>query len=516
MFTGEVLLRRLLLALSLLLVGSVDAFAGHLAGCQLVSPRARIDPMRIQKMIQGGQAVNLDGVVLAGGEINLSRQVVRWPLRITNSVVEGPVNFIDTLFMDDLDMSGTVFGGTVRVERAIFSRDENWRCARFAAEFSHHTTVVNGSAVFDDAVFMKGGTFSGARILHAAHFTRARFEGPANFISAHIEKSAIFEGAVFSRDAIFERAEIVKSAWFRERPTGDGVIPGAQFIGVADFKATRIGGQAEFSGVVFRNEVRMTEARFNEVLFRRTQFLSAAKIEENEVSLSDAEFGALDFGGGEQRAFFAPSRWVQMAGFRYRSLKSPHFMLPLLAKLRPYQREPYTQLEKYWRDGAEPDQANRVYYARRQVESRALSLTAQPLRWAWDAILRYLFGYGVNLRVPAFWVVGVVFVTTCLLMRRGALVPPPMNENATIAAETNTESVKARAVVALRISIGLLIPKFRLLRAKGWRVSDAAVAEFRRPLPVTYKQFASFARYVTWVIITISLSIFSISDLVKN
>ncbi len=191
-------------------------------------------------------------------------------------------------------------------------------------------------------------------------------------------------------------------------------------------------------------------------------------------------------------------------------------MLPLLTKLKPYQREPYTQLEKYWRDGAEPDQANRVYYVRRQVESQGLSLLTQPARWMWDAVLRYVFGYGVNLRTPAFWVLGLVLATGCLLARCGALLPMPPDGSANIAAESDAQPVRTRVVVALRMSIGLLIPKFRRLRARGWRVSDAAVRVFRRPLPFTYKQFASFAQYVAWIIITVSLSIFSISDLVKN
>src|SRR5207247_1687608 len=167
-----------------------------------------------------------------------------------------------------------------------------------------HSSSVNGSISFDNTLFMKGVTFSGAKIGHSAYFSRAVFSTGANFIGAQVAEGSVFEGAVFRGDAAFERATFGKSLWFRERPTEEGVIPGARFVGVANFKATRVGGQAEFSGAVFENEVRMTEARFNEVLFRRTKFVARATREQNEVSFSDAEFGSLDFGGGTERASF--------------------------------------------------------------------------------------------------------------------------------------------------------------------------------------------------------------------
>lgn len=481
--------------------------------CPSPGPVRRVAAAEIETMINAGQPVRLEGVIITGRELNLSRQIVKERFVLKNSVIETSLWAVDAAFMADVDMSGSVFHGVVHVDRALFNKDAVWRCARFMAPFSHHTTTVNGSMVFDDARFAKPAGFSRTRVGHAAHFTRTVFNDSANFIGLRVEYSVVFEGTRFARGAIFERVDIGESAWFRERPTEHGVIPGAQFLGGVSFKGARVGGQAEFSGTVFRGEVRMGGVRFNEALFRRTHFVAGRTKEDNEVGFDDADFGSLDFGGGEWRARFDPERRVRMAGMKYRELKSPHFMLRLLEKLDPYHRDPYAALERFWRNAGEQDRANAVYYARRTAEGNGLRLREQPVRWAWDRLLRRVFGYGVALEVPVYWIVGLVAATAVLLSGRGALtsrdgsVPPR---------KRGWRARMARPLIALGLSLNVLIPRLRLFRVRDWRVSEEPITAMHVRLPFTYAQATSFMKYISWGIITVALSVFSVGDLVKN
>jgi hypothetical protein len=73
-----------------------------------------------------------------------------------------------------------------------------------------------------------------------------------------------------------------------------------------------------------------------------------------------------------------------------------------------------------------------------------------------------------------------------------------------------------RLATSLLVSANALIPKAKLADADQWHPRTQRVQLLGRQLPLTYKDVASAATLTAWFIITASVSLFSISDFVKN
>lgn len=515
------------LLLTYLLISASSVFAANnspqrVANGSCVSDQTykEISATSIEKMANQNKSVNLKHYLISGDRLNISRLAVNDSFVITDSVIRGNMNLVDTVFAGTFDMSGTCVDGALSAERTHFNSGANFTRSVFLKPISLYAATVNGSLTFDGAWFFSQAHFSRIRIKDGAYFTRAHFKDLANFIGAIVDYEGVFEGVVFEKDAAFERAEFGASARFRERPVDNvDFIPAAKFHGVANFKAARIGGQANFIGVEFHDEVRMTRSKFDEAFFWQVKFLPGdpKKAGSNDVLFNDAEFGVLDFGGNGKSANFAPERNLNFSGFIYhRSNSHVRYMLKLLERLgRNYNRQPYNHLEKLYRDSGDPGIASEVYYERRRAEGNRIQ-ASDVLRWGWDRLLRYVFGYGVEMRYPAMWILGLIVFTALWLARRGALEKTDANVDPLLGPYGDSRPFLKRLALGLWISIDLLVPKVNLPGADKWRPRPRVIQLFRFQLPITYKELASLARFTGWLIITVSLGLFSISDFVKN
>jgi hypothetical protein len=359
---------------------------------------------------------------------------------------------------------------------------------------------------------MHDGGFARVRVEDHLYFTRTHFQKTANFIGASVGFLGIFEGAVFDGDALFERAEFAAGLFFRP-PEAGGPVPGAIFNHVADFKGTRVNGQAEFSDVTFHHDVRMGATKFNELLFRRTRFLPCTTGENgcNDVTFDDAEYGVLDLGGDGQTASFSPERKPTFRGFSFHDLRTPlPFLLGLFA--RDYNRDPYNYAEKFYREKGERGTADTVYYERRRVEGGLIPV--YTLSGFLDRVWRYVFGYGVKMRFPMYWISGLVVFSALVLCRRDALQATDVE--AAPADGPDQRPLISRLATSLLITINLLIPKVQLPGADRWQPADRKITFRGRKLPLSYGNVATAAKVLAWSIITVSASLFSISDFVKN
>jgi len=471
----------------------------------------------ITEKINNNKRIHLINKIVTGPLFDLSRQIVKEPILIKDSIFNGKVDFRDVFFLNTVDMSGSCFKNTVDIERAQFNKDSIWENTEFHGPFSHHAVIVGGSLIFDKAKFFNKAIFTHSKIGHTAGFAQAEFHETIWFNGVVIVHYAVFEGAVFTKDAIFERTDIGESAYFRERQYEQGLIPAAKFGGVADFKATKIWGQANFIGVTFEGEVRMTRAQFDEARFSKTKFIQGRDKDANEVWFNDAQFGLLDFGnGGVELADFAAERILNFSGFTFNRTPTPvNYVLKILKQHKPYDRQPYTILEKFYRNKGDMSRANHVYYTRRRVEGDKISLFHLP-SWSWDRVQRYIFGYGVKAIYPIMWLIGLISISTLLLVGYGSLIRRVRGDVLENNIEYASLSISKRLLTSFVVSIDLLIPKVALRIADRWTVSHSTILVFRFALPITYHQFATGMRFVAWIIITLSLSVFSIQDLIRH
>jgi len=79
----------------------------------------------------------------------------------------------------------------------------------------------------------------------------------------------------------------------------------------------------------------------------------------------------------------------------------------LLNKLDPYDRQPYTYLESFYRSAGWEEEADEVYYQRRFAEGNRIK-PQMFLRWLWDRSYRLIAGYGV--KVP------LILISTAVLL----------------------------------------------------------------------------------------------------
>jgi len=476
--------------------------------CLRKSTHTPISTTQVEQMVAHDAPVVLSNVVIDGDELNLSKRSVRQPLIIVNSLILGKLNFTDAVFSDDFKLIETCVYGPFSGDRAHFSHGANVVHSVLKDNISLYAASINGSLTFDDTLFLGGATFSRIRIENGAYFTRAHFRKGSNFIGALVGYEGVFEGVKFDGNADFERAEFVGSARFRKTPQ----VPAAIFDGGANFKATKIGGQANFIGVVFNNEVRMTRTNFDEAFFWEAKFLpcNTKTPDCNDVSFSDAEYRVLDFGGNGRSAYFAPERKVLFSGLTFRELRTPvGYVLNILE--HNYDRGMYTQLEKLHRDKGERDVADDIYYNRRRVSGDKSSTFLQTFV---DRLERYVFGYGVKMVFPIIWIGGLLGVCTLLLTVPDALQRVDAESGAAVG--TGHFPWWKRLSVASLVSISALIPKAALPGAEQWKPREQRIRLLRYKLRLTYKDLTFAAKVTAWAIITVSISLFSISDFIKN
>jgi uncharacterized protein YjbI with pentapeptide repeats len=436
---------------------------------------------------------------------------------MTDSIIEANLGFRNTVFADGLDLSKSCIRGIFYGERAHFGTDINFSDAIFTRPVVLNSASINGAIGAIRAQFRGGADFSRAHINgNGVDFTEAHFMQGANFMGTVVDYQGVFEGAIFDQDAAFERAEFGSSAWFRERPSEGGTIPAAVFNGVANFKGAKIGGQANFIGVKFADEIRMTRTKFDEAYFWRAHALPCNGKPRGckDISFGDAEYGVLDFGGDGQGMKISPDRVINLTGLTYGRNNSLPYMLHLLGQLEPvYNRQPYLYLEKWYRDRGDRATADDIYFERRRAEGDKIR-KFDFARWILDKVSRFVFGYGVKMSVPFIWVAALIGLCAVVLAGRDALARtlPLLWPGSDI----NRWPVWKRFGVSLWISINLLIPKANLPLADRWTVQEEPVKLLRFRLPLTYKALASAARVTAWIIITVSVSIFSISDLIKS
>ncbi|MGQ0667992.1 MAG: pentapeptide repeat-containing protein [Nitrospiraceae bacterium] len=250
----------------------------------------------IMETVAKGRAVDLVGVIVRGGLIfdDLAvqtarsagataleeqpgvsqpdvqeRRLVREAVTIRDSVVsgavrhrsakgmlqfEGPVDLRGTIFKEGVDLSRTVFLGSVALSGATFEKEAYFIQSQFlqalacdGTKFGPHTRFQRST--FRGPVDCSGVLFDGlAELLEvnfeqSVTFERARFGLGTGFSGSRFKRRGMFEEAIFSRDAFFGFTVF----------EGEVSFAGSQFLGKADF-----------SDAEFRKPDDLAKARFDQ------------------------------------------------------------------------------------------------------------------------------------------------------------------------------------------------------------------------------------------------------------
>jgi len=482
--------------------------------------------------------------------------VFHGPLLFYSSHIGRDACFQGAVFKGPASFNGTRIGGV-----ALFHSEQNLPSAVFedAAEFINLDAA---SDVYLGGVKFRNGNkwadFGSSRIGGSFFASNVVFESGARFAKMKVNGDAFFQGAIFRKKANFNGAEVNGFAFFRALP--EEQVPATCFEGEADFKYFRVGLNAEYSsgtkstlpiqepsgsGCVFKGPTSFSFARIEaRGIFRDAQFLRGSMPKfvgthfgqdaffegatfDDEVNFRAAEIsgegrfdgtlfkasasfreascrvlyfcksGLVRSEGKEQLQF---QQGVDLRGCNYKRIEAD--WLSLVRQFQPYDRQPYLQIERVYRDAGQDEEADRIYLARKKREHYNKTGVSKLLDWLyWRGV-----NYGVRpLRLLLFALITLAWGTVVFYAPRAGqskATSSPVGGNPMVQGNRSVCMNKWGLGQATRFSIRAFLP-IDLPLERECEVSD------ERRIGLRFSDWASFLRLLGWLVVPIGASAFT-------
>jgi uncharacterized protein YjbI with pentapeptide repeats len=457
---------------------------------------ANFGPLQIRNKITpvtfGGKA-NFNGAYIKGDAdfrgAQFKDEAVFQQTRIEQRINLGPAKIGDKVLFTKLE-------GKANFDRMLVQGDAIFNSAHFMGETSFvrihigKNTLFNSDVYEDNIVpsqFDKHVEFSGAHLLGAASFIGAKFKSDVVFEFVQFDSNTRFipyvkdnqyEQVTFSGAALFSGSVFKQEADFR----------GADFSGRVDFRRAEINGAALFVGASFNNIVSFREAKFNIAIFREEGIVGAWS-DINRDLTAHIKDTVKQFDGK-----------VDLRGFLYERIYVN--WKEMFDHLVPYDRQPYSQLEKTLRLAGHDRQAEDIYKSRRNREGKQLwdkvfrrnDFQDLPLLDAFREIPRalldksqqLLFNYGIRPYRLIVLSLIVVFIGTFIFSRSGAVIHKDKD-----ARSNQEDKIQLDKSEAVNVSLHQFIPVVDITPGDEWIPSG-------RPMPLGGMLNISFAGYATF------------------
>lgn len=215
-----------------------------------VQSREILDQIRNNKPVEYDHIIVRGNLELSNEESktnNNQRIIIRNPIRITNSVIEGCVAFNGIVFERCVHFYGTKFDKDVSFTSSEFKKDVSFSQSQFK------DLVLFKFIKFQDELFREYGSQREGNKKIRLYFKKdyLRFE------EARFEKDVVFLGVVFERRTNFRHAQFLKNLSFQEN-----VIDKNEFHEDVDF-----------SGAIFRKNIDFEVAKlYKKIILEGTRF----------------------------------------------------------------------------------------------------------------------------------------------------------------------------------------------------------------------------------------------------
>ncbi len=490
-----------------------------------------ISAKEVVEAIKGGKRVEIKNAVIEGDFI-LKSANVEGEITIQQTKIKGHVDWSYATFKQVLSFENSLFETDAIFTVAAFEKDILLNGATFKGEANFGNARIGGDAEFTEVRFKQLANFNSAHIEGSAFFRPATFEGDADFVSARIGGNADFEKAVFKQKFSLNNAQIEKFAFFKNatfegeadfgltrigfnaefddavfkqkfsfnsvKIEGFAFFKRATFEGEADFKSARIGGNAEFDDAVFKQKFSFNNAQIGGgTYFPGTIFA-------DNVSFQDTSFKAIFFEyDGKVMAPLQAN--IDLSGCKYDRIQPISIWEDLMRHLKPYDRQPFTQLEKTFRKSGEDELANDVYYERKRRESGQKKLRKRSSAWLMDRFHWLLTGYGVRLYYLIGWIVLLLAIGTVIFHLNGAVVPNPNIKSPPEFGSQNTLSY----LEAFWVSISTFLP-VDIPSGADWKPSSQIIWL----LSMKFTTFATMLKLSGWILVPVGVA--GISGILKR
>ncbi|OPY50708.1 MAG: hypothetical protein A4E49_02599 [Methanosaeta sp. PtaU1.Bin112] len=387
-------------------------------------------------------SVNIDGYTVKG-DLDLSLlpedgRGITAPLSITNSTINGNLNFRNAALHEGIiisnseidgivDLRGTQFYGIASFEKTKFNNISDFGSACFLQE-----------ACFDNSVFNDIADFSGAQFDGFAGFVNSEFGNITYFDSALFQQDAHFENSSFNSTVDFNRSQFNGNIFF-----GDYSNPhnGSRFKGKAYFELARFDGYASFMGSSFSDDADFWQSDFGDYIdFGETDFHNTTSFNwatfKKQAYFSNSSFlGNANFYGSqfESDAMFDGAEFFSNLTLNWTRYKKMYIRWNSIGNLISDDAG-YMSLIRNFKDLGYFEDADDCYYRFRveQFEREYLGGTS-PDGWienlvqylpeflpaSFDLLAMIFYGYGVKPLYPLIWSVSSILLFGFIWMMGG-------------------------------------------------------------------------------------------------
>ena len=362
--------------------------------------------------------------ILENGNLNIYKK----------AIFEDEADFGSTQIGNSAEFSVTEFRKKVSFSRTNIEGDAFFNHSSFEDETIFIAARIAGNAVFNNAIFKQKATFSIANIVGSAQFNSAISNEDIDFSGAIIGITAEFNKAKFNKKASFNSAKIEKAAFFKSAIfEGDFDIIGVQIGLAAEFQQATFKQMANFSNANIKKYVKFNSTIFNgKVKFEHAQIEEAISLKRayfaKDVSFKYTSLGTFYF----EKLHIQPNVKIDLRGCIYDDIDPINSWEELTEKehLFPYDRQPFSQLEKTLRRAGKDDIADNVYYKGRCREFSENNITLRVSfkwinRFLWllkDGSLKLLTGYGVRVKRLLIFIGLILLAGTYIFNQPGAVV----------------------------------------------------------------------------------------------
>jgi hypothetical protein len=168
--------------------------------------------------IEKGEPVEYDHVFIDGNLDISGLSHVKSQITITNSEINGFLNFSEAIFEKPVKFEGTVFIGETYSRKSRFDGYASFSEAKFCKESHFEETIFNGEVYFRKTTF-NGPAFFFKTIFCkgiplGVHFNESVFDKDVHFSEAYFNGHAYFDFANFCSDSFYHDAWFMGSASF--------------------------------------------------------------------------------------------------------------------------------------------------------------------------------------------------------------------------------------------------------------------------------------------------------------
>lgn len=221
----------------------------------------------ILAQITGGAPVSYDSILIKGN-LDLDNTLVIAPIQITNSEMDGYINFKKNIFNNSVNFNGTYFKGYTGFIGSIFLKDVLFQNAHFIDNAYFEYSKFGGIVSFSGSTFSDDAIFAGSNFSKEADFIGVEFNGDAKFSESDFNSFAYFYDAQFLKKAEF---------WY------------TNFMNYTGFSGSRFNDVANFDEATFNGNVDFRESFFS----KNSDFIATWGNIKDHLACSDSTYQAL-------------------------------------------------------------------------------------------------------------------------------------------------------------------------------------------------------------------------------